>query len=106
VAFTGIPEVIKVGRFVTRFTGVVLAAGAQGVIGFNRDSGAEVKLPVDFPDGTIRGLMLSDVVEVHSEVTSTGAVSVVKTDGPPFRITIANGGATQVQLEVYVKYLA
>jgi hypothetical protein len=118
MAFTGAATVTSLGKNIARITGLSLGAGASGTIGFAGDVGADVQLPATFPSdeteaGAVDGLTLLDVIRAWyvNDGAAGGAESrhihVVKTAGPPFRITFTNdnGGAATGEIEIWIETL-
>jgi len=118
MAFTGVPVITSLGKNIVRITGVSLDAATAGTIGFAGDVGADIQLPAEFPsDATeaaaVDGLTLEDVIRAWyvNDGVAGGAESrhihVVKTLGPPFRITYTNdnGGTATGNLEIWIDCL-
>ncbi len=110
MAFTGTPTITRLGRLLTRITGVSVAHGVSGPIGF-AGSGADIELPDDFPQLPPHGLTLSDVVLVlpqfghHPGGNEATHLHVIKTESP-FTVEVMNdSGHASSPLEIYVQYL-
>lgn len=115
MAFTGTAVVKMVSDNLFRITGLSLAAGASGTIGFRTGGSGEVDVPTDwdrYVNGKGQQVELDEsvqisVIKAEAGLGTTEAVACVKTgDGPSdFLATLSNpDAAASGALEIYCRF--